>query len=299
MEIRRNFSRIGLILQIDQYINTNTTMSEYLLGINQKELERLQFQHKVWAEVTNDFWDRINIQKGWKCLDAGAGPGFASKNLLERVGEEGEVTLVEPSAMYLKYFDGQMKEKASANSNRTPNNYHLLNGTVETVDLPENHYDFIFVRWVIAFVDEPEIFLQRLLKALKPKGIIAIQDYYYEGLSLYPRGGAFEGVADAVRQYYYSVGGNPYVTGEIPAWFRKHDIDLIDYTPTARSGDNNSDLILWAETFLIPHLQIMADRGIVSQVECDAMIADWWMHRKNPDARFFAPILVSVGGRKP
>ena len=272
---------------------------EYLLGINQKELERLQFQHKVWAEVTNGFWDRMEIQKGWKCLDAGA--GFASMDLLDRVGEKGEVTLVEPSEMYLQYFDSQMKMKAkesgASSGEKTPN-YHLLNGTVETVDLPENHYDFIFVRWVIAFVNEPELFLKRLLKALKPNGIIAIQDYYYEGLSLYPKGGAFEGVGNAVRDYYYSVGGNPYVTGEIPAWFRKYGIELIDYTTTARSGGNDSDLMLWGQTFLVPHLQIMADRGIISQTEFKAMIADWWVHRKNPNARFFAPIFVSVGGRK-
>lgn len=273
---------------------------EYLLGINQKELERLQFQHQVWANLTNAFWDKIGIQKGWKCLDAGAGPGFASMDLLERVGEEGAVTLVEPSAMYLQYFEGQIMEKGVGSSSFNGNkvNYHLLNGTVETVGLPDNHYDFIFVRWVIAFVREPEVFLQRLLKALKPNGIIAIMDYYYEGLSLYPKGGAFEGVAEAVRQYYYSVGGNPYITGEIPAWFRKYDIELIDYTTTARSGDNNSDLMLWAETFLVPHLQIMADRGIISQTDCEAMIADWKAHRKNPDARFFAPMLVSIGGRK-
>jgi len=271
-----------------------SNQNPYLLGINQKELERLQFQHKVWAEVTNGFLDRLDIQKGWKCLDAGAGPGFASMDLLKRVGEEGEVTLVEPSKLYLQHFDNQLKSNEELKSM----NYQLLNGTVETVVLPEAHYDFIFVRWVIAFVKEPEVFLQHLLKALKPNGIIAIQDYYYEGLSLFPKGGAFEGVTDAVREYYYSVGGNPYITGEIPAWFRKYGIDLVDYTPTARVGGNQSDLMLWGETFLVPHLQIMADRGIVSQTDCSAMIADWEAHRANPDALFFAPTLMSVGGRK-
>lgn len=265
----------------------------YLLGTNQTELERLHFQHKVWSEVTNQFWDRMGIQKGWKCLDAGAGPGFASIDILERIGEKGTVTLVEPSALYLGHF----KREIQQDSRWTPANYQILNGTVEEVELEENHYDFIFVRWVIAFLKEPESFLKCLLKALKPNGVIAIVDYYYEGLSLYPRGGAFDKVADAVRRYYASVGGNPYITGEIPALFRKHGVDLIDYTPTARVGDNQSELIRWAETFLVPHLQIMADRGIISQEDCKAMIADWKEHKTNPDTRFFAPILMSVGGR--
>ncbi|HZV12664.1 MAG TPA: SAM-dependent methyltransferase, partial [Candidatus Kapabacteria bacterium] len=70
---------------------------EYLLGINQTELERLQFQHGVWKKVTGGFLDRLGVQKGWKCLDAGAGPGFVSLDILERIGSNGEITLVEPS----------------------------------------------------------------------------------------------------------------------------------------------------------------------------------------------------------
>jgi len=36
---------------------------EYILGINQEELERLRFQHGVWKDVTDDFFDRIGIKK--------------------------------------------------------------------------------------------------------------------------------------------------------------------------------------------------------------------------------------------
>jgi hypothetical protein len=34
----------------------------------------------------------------------------------------------------------------------------------------------------------------------------------------------------------------------------------------------------------------------VSQQEGDAMLADWLVHRKNPDTLFFSPIVVDVAG---
>ena len=70
-------------------------------------------------------------------------------------------------------------------------------------------------RWVIGFVPDPVKFLNKLVFALRPGGIIALQDYVYEGLSLYPRGGAFEGMADAVRAYWRSGGGDPFMVADV------------------------------------------------------------------------------------
>lgn len=262
---------------------------EYLLGVNQAEFERLRFQHEVWRDVTNNFFDRINIQQGWHCLDVGAGPGFVSIDFLNRVGKEGSVTALEPAGYFLDWLKNESRKNSW-------DNLHYLHGSVETTELPEKQYDFIFVRWVIAFVGDQFGFTEKLIHALKPGGIIAFEDYYYEGLSLYPKGGAWDRMADYVRAYYRSGGGDPYVSGKLPAYFRSLGLKLIDYTPNARAGGPSSKIMEWAHRFFITHTQIMADQGIFSQDECDALLADWDLHRENPDAIFFAPIVVDVAG---
>ncbi len=269
----------------------NDSKDDYLLGVNKNEFERLQFQHSVWREVTEKFFDRLNIQKGWKCLDVGAGPGFVSIDLRKRIGENGEVTALEPSEFYLNWLKNESEKNGWEN-------LKFIQGTVETIDLPEHEYDFIFVRWVIAFVPDQELFVDRLVKALKRGGIIAFQDYYYEGLSLFPKGGAWDRMADFVRAYYRSGGGDPYVTGKLPGYFRKRAVELIDFTPTSRAGGPTSSIMEWAHRFFITHTQMMADHGIFSQADCDALLDDWNEHRENPDAIFFAPIVVDVAGRK-
>ena len=263
--------------------------TEYLLGVNQSEFERLRFQNEVWREVTDNFFDRLNIQQGWDCLDVGAGPGFVSMDLLRRVGKSGSVTALEPAGYFLDW----LKNEADTHS---WSNLHCLQGSVETTDLSEKKYDFIFVRWVIAFVADQFGFTEKLTQALKPGGIIAFEDYYYEGLSLYPKGGAWDRMADYVRAYYHSGGGDPYISGKFPAYFRSLGLKLKEYTPNARAGGPQSSIMEWAHRFFITHTQIMADHGIFTQAECDALLADWNAHRANPDALFFAPIVVDVAG---
>ena len=261
----------------------------YLLGVNQQELERLQFQHGVWGSVTKKFLGRLNVGRGWRCLDVGAGPGFVSMDLRELVGETGEVTALDPSQFYLDWLRKQTEDKGWTNVKR-------VQGTAENTAFPSRSYDLIFVRWVIGFVPDPERFLTPLFRAVRIGGIIAIQDYYYEGLSLFPRGGIWDTMPDIVRAYYHSGGGDAYVVGRIPAIFRKHNLELLDFTPTCLSGGPTSGVTEWAHRFFSLHIPLMEEKGIISREQADALMADWNAHLQNPDTLFFSPLVVDVAG---
>jgi SAM-dependent methyltransferase len=264
---------------------------EYLLGVNQQELERLQFQQGVWGANTRKFLGRLGVRNGWRCLDVGAGPGLVSIDLRGMVGEAGEVTALDPSPFYLEWLQ---REAAS----RGWNNVRCLQGTAEQAILPADTYDLVFVRWVVAFVPDLEKFLTQLFATVRPGGIIAIQDYYYEGLSLYPQGGACDKIADIVRAYYRSGGGDAYVTGRIPEVFGRHGFQLIDFTPTCLAGGPSSAIMEWAHRFFTVHFPIMAEKGIISREQSDQLLTDWQAHRQNQNTLFFSPLVVDVAGRK-
>jgi SAM-dependent methyltransferase len=264
---------------------------EYLLGVNQLELERLQFQHGVWGPVTKKFLERLNVLKGWRCLDVGAGPGLVSLELREMIGETGEVTALDPSAFYLDWLRKQAADRGW-------NNILCLQGTAEQAPLPAGAYDLVFVRWVVAFVPDPEKFFTRLFATLRPGGIIAIQDYYYEGLSLYPHGGPCDRLADVVRAYYRSGGGDAYVTGKIPELFTRHGLQLVDFTPTCLAGGPDSAIMEWAHRFFTLHIPLMAEKGVISRDESDQLLTDWQVHKQNQNTLFFSPLVVDVAGRK-
>jgi SAM-dependent methyltransferase len=265
---------------------------EYLLGVNQTEFERLRFQHGVWKGVTEGFLDRIGVASCWRCLDVGGGPGFVAMDLRDRVGEGGQVTLLEPSRMYLDWFKNETEL-------RSWKNVRTIHGSAELADIPKGAFDLIFVRWVIAFVADPEAFIQSLVPALAADGVIAFQDYYYEGLSLFPHGGAYDEMPQVVRAYYRSGGGDPYIAGRIPAILRSHGLRIIDYTPHSLAGGPESAIMEWGHRFFVSHIPLMAKKGLISGKQADALLADWHAHRKNPDALFFTPMVVDVAGRLP
>jgi SAM-dependent methyltransferase len=210
-------------------------------------------------------------------------------DLRELVDETGEVTALDPSQFYLDWLSKQANDKGWTN-------IKCIQGTAENTTLPSRSYDLIFVRWVIAFVPDPEKFLLPLFNALRTGGIIAIQDYYYEGLSLFPRGGIWDTMPDIVRAYYRSGGGDAYVTGRIPTIFRRHGLELTDFTPTCLSGGPVSGVMEWAHRFFSLHTPLMAEKGVISHEQATALTADWNAHRQNPDALFFSPLVVDVAG---
>ena len=267
------------------------TEKEYLFGTNEPELARLQFQHEVWRPMTDPFLQRLGIQKEWKCLDAGAGPGFVSMDLRKLVGDNGEITLLEPSTYYINSF------KSVAEKNNW-SNIKYVQGTVEESELPGNYYDFIFSRWVISFVPDPEKFVSNLVKALKPGGILAIEDYNYDGLSLFPKGGAWDRMPEVMKNYYKFGGGDPYVASKLPGLYRKCGLELIDYKPFSMAGGPESGVMEWAHRFFEIHVPIMVEKGIISSDDGKAYREDWQAHRENPDAIFFSPVVVDAAGRK-
>ena len=268
-----------------------TTNQPYILGINPEELERLGFQHRVWKKITDDFFDRVGVTTGWKCLDVGAGPGFVSIDLRDRVGVNGEITALEPAQYYLDHFRNEA-------DSRSWKNIKYINGTAETAELPTNYYDFIFVRWVIGFVPDADRFIWNLTRSLKPGGVIAIQDYLYSGLGLYPKGGAFDGALDMVIRHWAVSGGDAFVASQIPRIFRENSLELFDYSPHCQAGGPDSDVIEWAHKFFVPHMHLMVESGATTKEQGDAMLEDWFAHRKNPDTIFCSPIVVDMAGRK-
>jgi ubiquinone/menaquinone biosynthesis C-methylase UbiE len=263
---------------------------EYLLGDGDKEIDRLRFQHTVWGPVTAKFLDRIGVAEGWRALDVGSGPGFVSMDIRKRIGDSGHLTALEPSESFRTWF-----AKRIAEQNWT--NVQIVPGNSFEAELPEAFFDLIFVRWVIGFVPDHREFLLPLVKALKPGGIIAIQDYIHEGCALFPHGGAWDKFPQMMREWWRSGGGDPYVAAKLPKVMRDLGLTIIDFTPTTLTGGPDSAVMEWMERYLYSQLSVMVERGIATRTEAEAVMSDWMSHRSNPDTIFFSPFVVDLAAR--
>ena len=132
-----------------------------------------------------------------------------------------------------------------------------------------------------------------------PGGVLAIEDYQHEGISLYPDSPGFRAAIRATRALYKSRGGDAFVAGSLPGWMRAAGLELIDMTPNVICGGPQSQAFRWAGKFF-PHYSLMlVEQGLLQADERERFLAEWGSAEKNPDAMFFSPMVVDIAARKP
>ena len=134
------------------------------------------------------------VERGWRCLEIGAGGGSIATWLSARVAPEGTVVATD------------------------------LDDVLED-DLPEGEFDLVHLRLLLAWLAEPQTALQRLLRALKPGGWLVAEEMDFVSSVPDPRMDAdsralFERIHeahDAVlgSQHRFDVGYGRRVTGDL------------------------------------------------------------------------------------
>src|SRR5439155_25174453 len=80
---------------------------DYVLGTHDDEVARLGLQHRVWRPRSLDAWRRAGFTVGQTLLDIGCGPGWASADMAEIVGESGRVVAVDRSRRFLEVVESR------------------------------------------------------------------------------------------------------------------------------------------------------------------------------------------------
>ena len=101
------------------------------------------------------------------------------------------------------------------------------------------------------------------------------------------------------RALYARTGGDPFVAGRLPALFRAAGLELELFEPHVLVGGPGSDVFRWADTFFPGRVGGWVEEGLMTPAERAAFDADWAARKRDPDARFFSPIVVCAAARKP
>lgn len=109
------------------------------------------------------------ITAGMTVADLGAGEGYYTIRLAERVGREGRVLANDIDRAALERL-GQRVERERLD------NVSIRLGTADDPKLPENSFDRIFLVHMYHEVEEPYAFLWRLWPALKADGRVIVVD---------------------------------------------------------------------------------------------------------------------------
>ena len=154
---------------------------DYVLGTNAAELERLEFQHRVWLEQAHALWRGAGLRTGQVVLDLGCGPGFTSMELAKVVGSAGRVIARDQSAAFVDFL-------ANESARRGLPQIEPSCGTVESLALPASSLDAVYSRWLFCWLADPGAVLEHVAAFVRPGGVLVLQEYLdWAAMKIVPR----------------------------------------------------------------------------------------------------------------
>ncbi|HET6201901.1 MAG TPA: class I SAM-dependent methyltransferase [Planctomycetota bacterium] len=262
----------------------------YLLGDSAGEAARLRAQARLWDPTAVALFDRLGLRPGWKVLEIGPGQGSLHMELRRRVG--GPVDAVERSPSFAARL-----EALCARDGLGPG--RIWRADLLEAPLPAGRYDLVFARWVFLFLPKPEAHLRRLVRALRPGGLLAIEDYHRETLALIPRPPEWADLLAADRQFFSSQGGDASIGGRLPDLYRKIGLDVVEVVPTIRVGRPGSPVWEWITTYFLGVMDRLAGFPPFTREKALRLRRRWLSAGRDRTSLLIAPAVLDVVGRKP
>ncbi|MEP6821002.1 MAG: methyltransferase domain-containing protein [Chthoniobacterales bacterium] len=273
-------------------MSTNLRETDYVLGTHDEEIARLGLQHRVWRSVVIDCWHRAGITNGWRVVDVGAGPGYATADLAEIVGPEGAVVGMERSARFL----AAARERGAR---RGLTNVELREGDLMEQSLGELGFDASWCRWVASFVASPEKLIANIVGALRLGGLAIFHEYSdYETFRVMPIKPALEKFTREVMESWRASGGEPNVARALPALLREAGFRVIEIRPHVRTVSPRDYTWQWPKSFIEINIARLQELGRITAEAGDDMRREFEEAEADEGSWFTTPMFLEIVAQK-
>jgi SAM-dependent methyltransferase len=266
--------------------------TDYVLGTNDEEVDRLGLQHRVWRPVVLDCWRRAGITFGSRVIDIGAGPGYATVDLAELVGPAGEIFAIERSARFLEFA-----KKACAARGLT--NVRFREADLMEESLGKLECDAAWCRWVASFVSSPEKLIHEIAGALRPGGVAIFNEYIcYRTLRFAPPRPAMESFVEEVVASWRASGGDPDVALNFPTFFRAAGLRIVEANPRVLTLSPGDYAWQWPASFIEINLARLQELGRVDSNWTEAVRREFREAEADPMTLLNTPMFLEIIARR-
>jgi SAM-dependent methyltransferase len=266
-----------------------TTKTEYAIRGGIAGRERLRILARTLHADTSALFDRLGVGAGLHCLDAGCGGGDVTLELARRVGPRGRVVGVDIDAAKL-----ELAHQEAAAQGFTNVEFRALD--VRTAEAGTN-FDLVYARFLLTHLADPAAVLAGFNRALRPGGLLIVEDVDFKGNFAWPETAAFRRYCEL----YYAVvrprGGDPDIGPRLPslladAGFGQIDIHVVQ--PMATQGDAKLINPITLENIADAILQ----DGLATRQEIDTLVDELYAFAANLRTVAGLARVIQVWGRR-
>ena len=232
---------------------------------------------------------RARIRAGMACLDMGCGAGHVALALARRVGASGRVLGIDLDPVNV------------ASARRKAERRQLHHAAFHQADIyrfsEESAFDRIYVRFLLTHLPDRERAVGVLARALRPGGILIVEDTDFVGSFSYPRCCAFERYVELYREVVRRRGGDPEVGPKLRALFAGAGLEPTDIALVQPCHYDHAGKALHLST-LVNIADAVVGESLAGRAELDRTVSELAAFTDDPTTLLTLPRVFQVCGRR-
>ena len=176
--------------------------SDYVLGHDDAELQRLTEQAAFYADLTEDAFRRAGLAPGMRVLDVGCGAGDVSLLVASMVGPAGEVLGIDRSP------EAVATAQRRADAARVAHARFAVS-EIDAVSLEAAGFDAIVGRLVLLYQPDPAATVRALARLARPGGVLVFQELDMHAARSTPVVPTYQWCCERIVELYERAGLEP------------------------------------------------------------------------------------------
>jgi SAM-dependent methyltransferase len=266
-----------------------TTTIDYAIRGGTAGRERLRILARTLNAGTGALFERLGVGAGLRCLDVGCGGGDVTFELARRVGPRGHVIGVDIDETKLDL--ARQEAAAQALGNVEFGVLDIRNGEVDV------EFDLVYARFLLTHLADPASAIAAFGRALRPGGLLIIEDTDFKGSFAWPEIAAFRRYCELYTAVVRARGGDPNIGPRLPSLLADGgfaQVDMHVVQPMSTQGDAKLINPITLENIADAILQ----DGLAARQEIDALIHELYAFAADPRTVAGLARVIQAWGRR-
>jgi SAM-dependent methyltransferase len=252
--------------------------------------ERLRKLSRVMWPTTRDLFARANVSPGMRCLDVGCGGGDLSCDLARLVGPTGAVVGTDIDETKLRLAREEARAQGVAN--------FLARSADIVPDDEVASFDLVYARFVLSHLPDPAGALAKLHRALRPGGVIIVEDIDARGHFCHPDCPAFWRYVALYTEAATRRGVDANIGPRLPGLLLDGGFAPVQMNVVQPAGLDSDTKLLIPLTVENIAESVLAE-GLATTDEINRIVDELYAFARDPRTVMSLPRIVQAWGRKP